>query len=427
MAKFQVPTVGGIRKVIRPGAAVSNATTIAGLEGTTLTLAQLSTLLANLVPNTGGGNIGTGAEAAISVGPGLAGGGVLVGVVPIRLTAPVGLAGEDGPPGDDGVPGPAGKAGAPGATGGAGPPGPAVFFLADDGADGDLGPPGPPGPLGASGATGTTGSTGAQGPIGPGLFFLADDGQDGDNGPPGAAGVAGATGTTGSTGAQGPIGPGLFFLADDGQDGDLGPPGVPGPRGLPGPTSQCMMPEDANYDDQGFMPPTPVNFGPITANGILKLNGPSTVNYTTTMFISSSTVTDMSNGLQIKAGTSINDAPLVVQSAVGTNYFAMLGDSSFTFARPTSIVTLRMSASGNLSLTSPAAGVALNIQGATVTSALGVTGAIPAVTAGQTDLGTTTTATVITTAGGIALPALASTFWVVNVNGVKYGIPCFAL
>jgi hypothetical protein len=42
-------------------------------------------------------------------------------------------------------------------------------------------------------------------------------------------------------------------------------------------------------------------------------------------------------------------------------------------------------------------------------------------------LGITTTATVITTAGGIALPALASTFWVTNVNGVKYGIPCFAL
>ena len=76
--KFQVPTVGGIRKVIRPGSTASSATTIAGLEGTTLTLAQLATLLANLT-NTGGGNIGTGAEAAISVGPGLAGGGPLVG------------------------------------------------------------------------------------------------------------------------------------------------------------------------------------------------------------------------------------------------------------------------------------------------------------------------------------------------------------
>ena len=44
-------------------------------------------------------------------------------------------------------------------------------------------------------------------------------------------------------------------------------------------------------------------------------------------------------------------------------------------------------------------------------SQLTAKGAIPAVTAGQTDLGITTTATVITTAGGIALPALAATFW----------------
>jgi hypothetical protein len=58
---------------------------------------------------------------------------------------------------------------------------------------------------------------------------------------------------------------------------------------------------------------------------------------------------------------------------------------------------------------------------------IGIQGVTPAVTAGQTDIGTTTTTTVITTAAGIGLPALASTFWVVNVNGVKYGIPCFAL
>jgi hypothetical protein len=63
----------------------------------------------------------------------------------------------------------------------------------------------------------------------------------------------------------------------------------------------------------------------------------------------------------------------------------------------------------------------------TFSGSVSANGATPAVTAGQTDIGTTTTATVITTAGGIALPALASTFWVVNVNGVKYGLPCFAL
>jgi hypothetical protein len=77
---------------------------------------------------------------------------------------------------------------------------------------------------------------------------------------------------------------------------------------------------------------------------------------------------------------------------------------------------------GNVTIAAPASGEALVVSGA-----IGVTGATPAVTAGQTDIGVTTTGTVITTAGGIALPALASTFWVANVNGVKYGIPCFAL
>lgn len=290
MAKFQVPTVGGIRKVIKPSATVSNATTIAGLEGTTLTLAQLSQLLATLDKNTGGGNIGTGAEAAISVGPGLAGGGPLVGVVNIRLTAPLGALGivEDGADGNDGPPGPPGKSGAAGATGGVGPSGPAVFFLADDGADGDLGPPGPPGPLGQTGATGTTGSTGAQGPIGPGLFFLADDGQDGDlgpPGPPGPLGATGATGTTGSTGASGPVGPGLFFLADDGQDGDNGPPGPAGVAGATGTTGSVgpagpagpaiHLIADEYSDDQGFLPPVPVLMGLL---GPISIGGPPIYN-----------------------------------------------------------------------------------------------------------------------------------------------------
>ena len=426
MAKFQVPTVGGIRKVIKPSATVSNATTIAGLEGTTLTLAQLSQLLATLDKNTGGGNIGAGAEAAISVGPGLAGGGTLVGVVPIRLTAPVGLAGEDGPPGDDGAPGPPGPAGAAGATGGVGPTGPGLFFLADDGADGDLGPPGPPGPLGQTGATGTTGSTGAQGPIGPGLFFLADDGQDGDlgpPGPPGPLGATGATGTTGSTGASGPVGPGLFFLADDGQDGDLGPPGIPGvagatgttgsvgpagaigpglffladdgqdgdpgppgiqgPPGLQGPRGIGMMPEDANYDDQGFLQPIPNVVGNLTVNGIFRANGPGG----TSIFVDSSGNFNLSTTTQ----------------KIFANTWAPVA-GSMTISAPSGI----------------------NLTGSFATS-IGIQAATPAVTAGQTDIGTTTTATVITTAGGIALPALAATFWVVNVNGVKYGIPCFAL
>ena len=280
MAKFQVPTVGGIRKVIRPGSTASSATTIDGLQGTTITLAQLATLLANLT-NTGGGNIGTGAEAAISVGPGLAGGGPLVGVVNIRLTAPLGALGivaEDGADGDQGPPGPIGPPGAAGVPGALGPPG-------DDGSDGDLGPPGPPGPIGPPGAMGT-GSPGPQGPFGPVVFFLADDGADGDLGPPGPPGPLGATGNTGSAGAMGGIGPAgaaLFITADDGADGDLGPPGPPGPLGATGATGpqgpqgpagsgsgaagSGMIPDEPIQDD-GILAPVPNMIGgPMQFNG----------------------------------------------------------------------------------------------------------------------------------------------------------------
>jgi hypothetical protein len=104
-------------------------------------------------------------------------------------------------------------------------------------------------------------------------------------------------------------------------------------------------------------------------------------------------VNNATNGLFINAGTTDGHFPLEINNAgntVGLAYITGVG---------------RMNLTGSL----------------------GIKGATPAITAGQTDIGTTTTVTVITTVGGISLPALASTFWVVNVNGVKYGIPCFAL
>ena len=64
----------------------------------------------------------------------------------------------------------------------------------------------------------------------------------------------------------------------------------------------------------------------------------------------------------------------------------------------------------------------LNVQ-----NFVSVNGATPAPATGRTDIGITTTSTVITTAGGVAIPVLAATMWVVNVNGVQYGVPCFAL
>lgn len=85
--KIQVPAVGGIRKVIQPSSA-STATTIAGLEGQTLSVGQLKALLGN-VPASGPSAPGAAAAAASLVpGPGLTGGGPMVGAVPIRLLYP---------------------------------------------------------------------------------------------------------------------------------------------------------------------------------------------------------------------------------------------------------------------------------------------------------------------------------------------------
>ena len=59
---------------------------------------------------------------------------------------------------------------------------------------------------------------------------------------------------------------------------------------------------------------------------------------------------------------------------------------------------------------------------------LSIIGATPVVTQGMTDIGTTTTSTVISTAAGVLMTGFVpSTIWVVNVNGVAYGVPLFAL
>lgn len=185
--KTQIPVIGGVRKVIIPGGNAAVGTTIAELGSNTVTLAQLAALLASLEPpNTGTISDGA-ATASIIVGPGLSGGGPVLGSVPIRLSAPIPfMFSDDG--GGDGDPGPPGLAGAPGPPGVSNIPGPAVFMLANDGEDGRDAIPGNPGAPGAPGATG------AQGPTGPAVFFLADDGIDGDTipgpqGPPGTEGI----------------------------------------------------------------------------------------------------------------------------------------------------------------------------------------------------------------------------------------------
>jgi Collagen triple helix repeat (20 copies) len=175
--KVQLPVIGGIRKVIQTSTATVPGTTIAELGSGTITLAQLAAILTSIQTqqtNTGGGNIGTGAEGSLIPGPGLAGGGVLAGNVPIRLVAPIpAFIFDDGGGGDGdiGPPGPPGRAGASGSAGASGVPGAAVFFALEDGADGDTGPPGQAGAAGVAGAAGPSGSPGAAGPPGTVLVY----------------------------------------------------------------------------------------------------------------------------------------------------------------------------------------------------------------------------------------------------------------
>lgn len=86
MAKKQVPVVGGLRKVINiPDASQNTATTIAGLSGQTVSIAQLRALLglsSGQAPNT----VGAGSAGTLVIGPGLNGGGPLVGAIPLNLT-----------------------------------------------------------------------------------------------------------------------------------------------------------------------------------------------------------------------------------------------------------------------------------------------------------------------------------------------------
>ena len=92
MAKYQVPTIGGIRKVIKP-----SGTSSSDLAALQTQITQLQTIISQLIAaqNTGGGNIGQGDEGSIVLGPGLAGGGQLIGNVPIRLVAPIPWSGDE--------------------------------------------------------------------------------------------------------------------------------------------------------------------------------------------------------------------------------------------------------------------------------------------------------------------------------------------
>ena len=168
MKKFQAPVIGGFRKMITlPPTSVG--TTIAEVGAGTITLSQLAAAINNILQGTGTTTTGSAQSANLVVGPGLSGGGVLVGNVPLRLTAPVpwgimedGADGDMGPPGIAGATGPQGPQGPAGSGGSGG--GTAIWVPEDTSYDDFL----IPGPAGAVGATGATGATGPQGPAGTG-------------------------------------------------------------------------------------------------------------------------------------------------------------------------------------------------------------------------------------------------------------------
>lgn len=272
--KIQVPAIGGLRKVIVPGNSTSTGTAIAGLEGATITLAQLQAILGSVSINTGGGNIG-GSGGAIKVGPGLQGGGPLVGTVTIRLTAPVGVPGEDGPPGEDGAPGPAGKPGTAGSTGGTGP----------------AGPPGPPG----------------------------DDGPTGEDGAPGPSGPRGASGSAGSSG---PGGLPIFMMGEDNaQDDGFAMPFIAVPQRLTVQQIVMYAPGSSNFGNLGL------NFG-----AAFKAYG---ADFNNVADFFGSLTTGKSYGPAIFAGTTSTDSCFSVKGAYSSEeYLNILGDGSIILGNP---------------------------------------------------------------------------------------------
>jgi hypothetical protein len=531
MKKFQVPVMGGFRKIIQQPTTVAVGTTIAEVGSGTITLTQLAAAINNILTGSGTTSDIPPNSVFITVGPGLGGGGG-GGTIPIRLTAPIpALLAEDGQDGDPGPPGQAGVAGINGITGSAGPAGPALFMLADDGMDGDNGPPGLLGPAGAVGATGPQGAagTGSSGGAGTLMMFIPDEPIQDDGL------MALPLSARGYLTVNGPlVANGLLSVLSTAIIGTSGASGAT--ITFPGSVPMILATASAAVLQIGAT--NSVQIGPITnPQAIVAQSGGNIVLANNT---NAATVTlqvnggnsSLSQGLKVEAGkTSADYNYLALNSTGGFQFFEIYGDGGVTigpattvdegagtlnvqkayylngaliagggnansngishgllpdeplqddgFAQPFTQVpalinaqTLTVHAPNNTAAilaygapnnfglqffgvmtTGQSYGVQI-VAGTTTTDTpfaifnaletaalmhvdgmgntvhggyVSAQGATPAVTAAQTDIGITTTGTVITTVGGIGLPALAATFWVVNVNGVKYGIPCFAL
>lgn len=550
MKKFQAPVIGGFRKMITlPNVPVG--TTIAEVGSGTITLTQLAAAINNILQGSSSVTTGAGSTPAnLVLGPGLAGGGTLIGNVPLRLTAPIpwGIM-EDGADGDMGPPGPAG---AVGATGPQGPQGPAgtgtgsggagslMLWIPEDTSYDDFLIPGPPGAAGAVGATGATGPQGPQGPAGSGtgsggtgtiMFMVPDDAPYDDpillgipnvigpyltvNGP--LTVIGSGTSSAGSVvvetnnsvaaiqfsgaGSQAitATNSGGSFVITQGSGAALNQIGLGGSQitllaagltriSIPG--SGAVLVENTPSGQSGLIVAGATGTSALKvlvagaqigtpAGGTSGEMGTGTVNVSANYFINGVPIQralGIGNGLiaedpyweeEILKGEPSARGPLtvngslLVQSAAANplSIFGADGTQVFQVNSPTASQGLFFSFrnggteygffgngpetfagaaladftigadTGNLNLNAGASNVLKITQNksAIFASSVSIQGATPPVTALQTALGTTTTATVITTAAGIALPALASTFWVVNVNGVQYGIPCFAL
>ena len=540
MKKFQAPVIGGFRKMITlPPTSVG--TTIAEVGAGTITLSQLAAAINNILQGSGSVTTGSAQAANLVLGPGLAGGGTLVGNVPLRLTAPIpwgimedGADGDMGPPGQKGATGstgPQGPQGIPG-TGGSGSLSGPVLWIPDDTSYDDFLIPGPAGDAGAVGATGPQGPAGTGSGGGGGgtvMFMIHDDAPYEDvplgyppnpyvpflnveggaltvfgNGPTGNGGciyitassqggipaptinmvsngptaiqatnsnqltlsqgsgglltnislrnaaiqytmsntsavlmqpagivltieqvgsgtsglqIKGAGGTSAATflgagiqvgapsgGTAGEMGTGTINISKDYYIN-----GVPIETYLAPtfPVGAYMAVAEDQYWEEEIYKGIPSSIGPTTVIGALTV-------------LPHIYVANASAGLQVILASSSGVSGLLVSNSVGAFEIDVTGAGNTEFGS--------LGATALNLFTNSITRLAIAAGGAVVAvGPLGAQAATPAVTAGQTDIGVTTTATVITTAGGIALPALASTFWVVNVNGVKYGIPCFAL
>jgi hypothetical protein len=192
-----------------------------------------------------------------------------------------------------------------------------------------------------------------------------------------------------------------------------------------------MIVDDNQFDE-------PIMIGPQSALGELTVNGPLVVNAgTTTPLTVGSAAAPVTGAMTISyqnASTVSGDTVrhnLIAGSEALALYLSNQNQSAALItngpAAPQALIRTLGAIPIVFGTNNTYAGQFDSSQNLQVVGYVATKGATPAVAAGTTAIGTTTTTTVITTAGGVAIPVLAATMWVVNVNGVQYGIPCFAL